>query len=132
MAKELLFSLTQKDFEWDFVRGSGKGGQKRNKTSNAVRCRHAASGALGYAEDSRSQSQNRQLAFVRMAESPEFKRWHKIEVARRTGTLMEIKEKIEKEIKNPKLTKTEVHDEQGRWVPADGDYRIEEDSDDNI
>jgi protein subunit release factor B len=127
MAKELLFSLTQKDFEWDFVRGSGKGGQKRNKTSNAVRCRHAASGALGYAEDSRSQSQNRQLAFKRMVETPEFKKWHRLEVARRTGELLDIRRRVDKEVQNPKITKVEVHDDQGRWVPAEGEHQIVED-----
>jgi protein subunit release factor B len=126
MAKELLFSITANDCQWDYVRGSGAGGQKRNKTSSAVRCRHLPSGAIGYAEDTRSQTKNKQLAFVRMAESTEFKKWHKIEVARKTGALVEIREKIEKEIKNPKVTKVEVHDEQGRWVAADGEYRIED------
>lgn len=126
MPRELLFSVGANDCEWDYVRGSGAGGQKRNKTSSAVRCRHLPSGAIGYAEDTRSQSKNKQLAFVRMAESPEFKKWHKIEVARRTGSLVEIREKIEREIKNPKVTKVEVHDEQGRWAVAEGDYKIEE------
>ena len=59
--KELIFSVTSKDCEWDYVRGSGKGGQKRNKTSSAVRCRHLPSNAIGYAEDTRSQLQNKQL-----------------------------------------------------------------------
>lgn len=126
MPRELLFSLGANDCEWDYVRGSGAGGQKRNKTSSAVRCRHLPSGAIGYSEDTRSQSKNKQLAFVRMAESPEFKKWHKIEVARRTGALVEIREKIEREIKNPKVTKVEVHDEQGRWAVAEGNYKIEE------
>jgi len=27
MIKEILFSLTKKDFRWDFYKGSGAGGQ---------------------------------------------------------------------------------------------------------
>jgi protein subunit release factor B len=114
--KELLFSVTAKDCEWDFVRGSGKGGQKRNKTSNAVRCRHLPSGALGYAEDERSQLHNKRLAFVRMANTTEFKKWHRLEVARRTGELLGIQKKVERDLKDSKKTKVEGKDEEGRWV----------------
>lgn len=113
--KQLLFSLTARDFEWDYIRGSGKGGQKKNKTSSAVRCRHISSGALGYAEDDRSQSKNKKLAFKRMSETREFKSWIKLEIARRTGELLEIRDRIEKEVENPAVTKVEVKDETGKW-----------------
>lgn len=83
--KELLFSVTKEDCKWDFFRCSGPGGQKVNKTNSGVRCTHRASGAIGKATDERSQKQNRVLAFTRMAESFEFKKWHRMEVARRTG-----------------------------------------------
>ena len=69
--KKLLFSVTAKDCRWDYYRGSGKGGQKRNKTSSAVRCTHTASGAVGKAEDTDSQVKNKKLAFTRMAKSNE-------------------------------------------------------------
>lgn len=75
MDKELVFSVTKNDLKFDYTKGSGAGGQKRNKTSNAVRCTHPDSGAVGYAEDTRSQTQNKQLAFKRMTESNEFKMW---------------------------------------------------------
>jgi len=52
---QLLFSLTSSDFEWSYTKGTGPGGQKKNKTSSAVHCIHRPSGARGYAEDSRSQ-----------------------------------------------------------------------------
>ena len=65
MSKQLLFSVTAKDCTWDYIRGSGKGGQKRNKTSSAVRCHHKDSGAVGYAEDTRSQLKNKRLALPR-------------------------------------------------------------------
>jgi len=37
MSKELLFSLTKKDFRVDTFRAGGKGGQKQNKTNSGVR-----------------------------------------------------------------------------------------------
>ena len=49
--REKLFTLTAKNFRWDYFRGSGKGGQKRNKTSSGVRCTHEESGAVGQSHD---------------------------------------------------------------------------------
>ncbi len=53
--RELLFSVTAKDCRFDFYRGSGAGGQHRNKTDSAVRVTHLNSGAVGKCEESRSQ-----------------------------------------------------------------------------
>ena len=50
----------------DTYRASGPGGQKRNKTSSAVRLRHPPSGLLVIAEESRSQHENRARALRRM------------------------------------------------------------------
>ncbi len=55
--------------EVDLYKASGTGGQKRNKTSSAVRMRHKASGVISKAADSRSQSDNRRKALRRMRES---------------------------------------------------------------
>jgi hypothetical protein len=55
--------------ELDRFRGSGKGGQKRNKTSSAVRLRHRPTGLIGLASDSRSQSENRDRALRRLREA---------------------------------------------------------------
>ncbi len=115
MAGNLLFSVTAKDCRFDYYRGSGKGGQKKNKTSSAVRCTHIASGAVGQAEDTRSQPQNKRLAFERMAHTAKFKTWHKIEVARRLGHEQQIKERVE-ELMQPHYIRVEVKDEKGLWV----------------
>jgi hypothetical protein len=50
----------------DTYRASGPGGQKRNKTSSAVRIRHAASDLIVIAEESRSQHENRARALRRL------------------------------------------------------------------
>jgi len=52
--------------EVDTYRASGPGGQKRNKTSSAVRLRHAPSGQLVIAEESRSQHENKARALKRL------------------------------------------------------------------
>lgn len=80
MAKRLWFSITAKDCTFQDKRGSGKGGQKKNKTSNAIQCFHAPSGAMGESEDGRSQTHNRHLAFKRMAESAEFQAWLRLKI----------------------------------------------------
>ncbi len=55
--------------EVDTYRASGPGGQKRNKTSSAVRLRHPPSGLLVIAEESRSQHENRARALKRMRQA---------------------------------------------------------------
>jgi len=55
--------------EVDTYRASGPGGQKRNKTSSAVRLRHPPSGLIVIAEESRSQHENRAKALQRMRQA---------------------------------------------------------------
>ena len=50
----------------DHYRGSGPGGQKRNKTSNAVRLRHVPTGLIVTATESRSLAENRLYAVRRL------------------------------------------------------------------
>jgi hypothetical protein len=53
----------------DTYRASGPGGQKRNKTSSAVRLRHGPSGLMVIAEESRSQHENRARALRRLRQA---------------------------------------------------------------
>jgi hypothetical protein len=55
--------------EVDTYRASGPGGQKRNKTSSAVRLRHPPSGLLVIAEESRSQHENKARALRRLRQA---------------------------------------------------------------
>src|SRR5262245_28921172 len=53
--------------EVDTYRASGPGGQKRNKTSSAVRLRHTPTGLIVIAEESRSQHENKANALKRLS-----------------------------------------------------------------
>jgi len=119
MSKELLFSITKKDFDIQTFRCGGHGGQKVDKTSSGVRIVHRESGAMGECRESRSQLQNKRLAFRRLADSDKFKSWHRIKI-REVITNMTIEQKVEKEMA-PENLKIEVRGEKGRWVEASED-----------
>jgi hypothetical protein len=55
-----------KDCRVETYRGPGPGGQKRNKTSSAVRITHRPTDLHATAAESRSQSQNRTIALRRL------------------------------------------------------------------
>ena len=110
--RKLLFSVTKDDCEWSYTKGTGAGGQKRNKTSSAVHCHHRPSGARGYSEASRSQLDNKKDAFVKMVNTKEFQDWHRKEAMLRSGVLQEIDSYVEKELRNIKI---EVMND-GKWM----------------
>lgn len=86
--KTKMFSVTAADCRWDVFRGSGDGGQKKQKTSSGVRCVHEASGAEGKATDSRHQHVNRKSAFERMVATPEFQSWLKLKIEAGLGHVL--------------------------------------------
>lgn len=55
--------------EVDCYRASGPGGQKRNKTSSAVRLRHQPTGLAAIANEDRSQHVNKRRALRRLRET---------------------------------------------------------------
>lgn len=117
MSKEVLFSVTSADCDWQYMRGTGPGGQKRNKTESKVRCTHRASGAVGESDETRSQHDNKRKAFVKMASTKEFKSWHKLECARRMGQLVDINETVDNAMKDSNI-KVEGRVD-GKWVPIE-------------
>ena len=115
--KEVLFTVTANDCDWQYVRSSGPGGQNVNKRSTKVRCVHRASGAVGECDETRHQIQNKKIAFRKMAESKEFKAWHKMETARRLGTVIDLNERVNNMVKDHNL-KVEGRVD-GKWVPIE-------------
>jgi protein subunit release factor A len=85
MSKTFCFSINKNDFKMEVFRCGGKGGQKQNKTSSGVRLIHIPSGARGESREERMQSANKQKALDKLVQSPEFKKWLRVETARHTG-----------------------------------------------
>jgi hypothetical protein len=78
--------------EVDTYRASGPGGQKRNKTSSAVRIRHLASQLLVIAEESRSQHENKAKALRRLRKAFYLKLREPLEVGVEDGWLASHRE----------------------------------------
>ena len=104
MKKELLLSVTKKDFDIQTFRSGGKGGQNQNKVESGVRIVHPKSGAVGESREERSQHQNKRTAFRRLVESPKFKKWLKMESSIIAGT-MKSQEQLLKEVENSMIEK---------------------------
>lgn len=77
--REKVLTVTIKDCTVQTFRAGGKGGQNQNKRDSGVRVIHELSGARGESREERSQLANKRRAFVRMANSPEFQRWARVQ-----------------------------------------------------
>jgi protein subunit release factor B len=98
--KELLFSITRKDFEFTAFRSGGPGGQNKNKVSSAIRCVHKESGAVGEGKEFRDQPQNKRNAFLRCVNSPKFQAYLKIRIAKETGEIARQNAVLEHKIRD--------------------------------
>lgn len=117
--RKKVLSLTQRDFVFEVTKGSGPGGQHRNTASTAVRCKHPASGAVGYSQKERSQLLNKRLAFKRVTETKEFQSWVSKQISLDLVSEQEIEAKVRHQM-NPKNLKVEVQ-EDGLWVEEELD-----------
>lgn len=61
---EVELVIRREDLEEEFMRGSGAGGQNRNKRDTAVRLRHLPTGVEVRSEGERSQHRNREIALA--------------------------------------------------------------------
>jgi len=57
----------ERDCDVEYVRGSGPGGQHRNKRETGIRLTHRATGVTAYATERRGRTMNLELAFKRIA-----------------------------------------------------------------
>jgi protein subunit release factor B len=115
MAKKKLFSVTKKDLIIQTFRAGGKGGQNQNKRDTGVRIKHPPSGAVGESREERSQLQNKRAAFTRMANTPEFQAWARLEAARVEGRLADVDRIVDEQMR-PSNLRIECVDENGRWI----------------
>ncbi len=60
-------TVRKEDLRFDFIRGSGAGGQNRNKVCTAVRITHLPTGISSYSEEERTQSRNKSIAWRRIS-----------------------------------------------------------------
>jgi protein subunit release factor B len=124
--KQLLFSITRKDFDVQTFRSGGPGGQHQNKTESGVRIIHRESGAVGESRSERSQLTNKRLALQRLVKSPKFKLWHAKKV-HELSCGKSIKEMVD-EAMLPKYLKVEVKNQEDKWV----EYTDTQETEDNI
>ena len=123
--KELLFSVTRKDFVIEPFKGSGAGGQHRNKTMSCIRIRHIESGAEAIATENREQGRNKKLAFKRITESKKFQMWLKIKTSETVQSKKEfeirLNQMVDKLMESENLL-VEVYDkEKKKWIKRDED-----------
>lgn len=62
MVSEEELAIPDSDLDWETTRGSGAGGQNRQKNETAVRVRHVPTGTVAYCCDERSQHRNKARA----------------------------------------------------------------------
>ena len=87
LARMLNLGVTESDFEESFIRSSGPGGQKVNKSSSCVYLIHIPTGLAVKCQRERSQSLNRFLARRLLLDKIEFMQ---------KGFIAEKRDKIEK------------------------------------
>jgi protein subunit release factor A len=119
--KELLFSLTKKDFRIDTFRSGGKGGQYQNCTDSGVRITHIESGAAGESREERSQYTNKKIALERLVASKTFQIWQKKKAFEMMGVIKseeqirkEVEEMIERDLKNGNIIIEEFEIKKGK------------------
>jgi protein subunit release factor B len=113
VAKQLLFSITPEDCEFETFRSGGKGGGNQNSRSTGVRWTHRPSGAVGEARDSRHQHQNKLSAWRRMATSPKMVAYIRAKVRQEKDLLSHVNDLMDE-----KNLKVEGFDGQ-KWILLD-------------
>jgi len=101
--RQLLFSITKDDFEFQYFRCGGNGGQNQNKRDTGVRIIHKESGAVAESREERSQLQNKRIAFQRLIKTKEFQKWHRIKSAMSIKGIIDIERWVNDQMKPSNL-----------------------------
>ncbi len=109
------FSVRIGDLREEFYRGTGNGGQKKQKTSSGVRLTHDPSGVTVEDESTRSQHKNRVAALHKLGNHPKFKAWCSAESRARAEGFASLERKVDDLMKESNL-KIEVTD---KHVPGE-------------
>ena len=109
---EPILTLTKKDFDIEYMCGSGKGGQNRNRRHTAVRIRHIPSGLEATCCDERSQKQNQDKAFAVLGER--MRTWLRVESLKKLNENRSLMESVERSMR-PENLKVEIQNEDGQW-----------------
>ena len=121
MTKELLFSITKKDFQIDYFSGRGAGGQKRNKTQNCVRLHHKDSGVIVTGQSHKERKSNLKEALQNLVNNPKFKVWYSCKIMECIEGKT-IEQKVDK-LLQPRNLKVEVQ-QNGKWVVEEGQHNV--------
>ncbi|KAF2810582.1 uncharacterized protein BDZ99DRAFT_347894, partial [Mytilinidion resinicola] len=89
--------IPENDIIENFLKGSGPGGQKINKTSSAVQLKHIPTGIVIKCQDTRSRSQNRKVARRLLSEKIE-----ELELGEGARTAVKAREKSKKKASGDK------------------------------
>lgn len=115
--RDLILSVSIHDCVVQTYRGSGAGGQNRNKRDTGVRVIHPPSGARAESCEERSQLQNKRTAFLRMVETPAFRAWLSA-VCNGRKTPRELEAEVEESLADPRNLKVEALTGNG-WIEID-------------
>jgi protein subunit release factor B len=93
----------KKEVEIEFYKSGGPGGQHKNKVETAVRLRHIPSGITVIATETRSQEQNKRLAFERLQ-----KRLERLNQVKKKRVPTKVPRAIRQEILETKVKRGET------------------------
>lgn len=107
--KASKLNIQPEDIQEDFVRGSGKGGQKINKTSNCVILKHIPTDTIVKCQKYREQSANRISAYKLLINKiEEAQNWQESEKAKKIHKLRKQKQRRSKKAKE-KILQEKAH-----------------------
>ena len=99
--KTLIVTYTKKDFRIDKYKGTGPGGQHKNKTNSCVRITHIPTGLVSSCCEHREQGRNKTTAFNKLSKL--ILNWHKAQdtvVKERNNTVIRTYHEVDNRVTN--------------------------------